>query len=258
MWRIPAVATLALWLISLLQPVLAQNGVFDIPLASGGSQRVLFAGPANPRATLVMLPGGSGVIGIEAGVNPTSNNFLVRTQALWVAQGFAVAILGAPDGRPLLGLRHTPYYAAAIDRAVDFARSRANAPVWLIGTSQGSTAAVNGAAHLGGKVAGLVLTSSVTQRSRSGETVFESEPGLIAAPVLVVANQGDACRATPPADAALIVGALSRAARTEVIVVTSSASQEGPCDALSPHGFLGIEAQVIQRISDWIRANPGR
>jgi pimeloyl-ACP methyl ester carboxylesterase len=198
------------------------------------------------------------VIGIEAGGTPTSSNFLVRTQALWVAQGFAVAIMGAPDGRPLLGLRHTPYYAAAIDRAADFARSRANGPVWLVGTSQGSTAAVNGGAHLGGKVAGVVLTSSVTQRSRSGETVFEAEPGLITAPVLVVANQGDACRATPPADAAQIVGALTRAVRKEVIVVSSTAAQEGPCDPLSPHGYLGIEAQVVQRISDWIRANPGR
>ena len=31
---------------------------------------------------------------------------------------------------------------------VDFARSRANVPVWLVGTSQGSTAAVNGGARI--------------------------------------------------------------------------------------------------------------
>jgi hypothetical protein len=47
---------------------------------------------------------------------------------------------------------------------VDFARRRANAPVWLVGTSQGSTAAANGPAHLGSKVAGMVLTPSVTRQ----------------------------------------------------------------------------------------------
>jgi hypothetical protein len=34
------------------------NIVVDVPLAAGGSERVLFAGPANPPAILVMLAGG--------------------------------------------------------------------------------------------------------------------------------------------------------------------------------------------------------
>jgi hypothetical protein len=30
-----------------------------------------------------------------------------------------------------------------------------------------------------------------------------------------------------------------------------------PCDGMSPHGYLGIEGMVVQRISDWIRAAGG-
>ena len=67
-----------------------------------------------------------------------------------------------------------------IGKIVAYVRTQTKAPIWLVGTSQGSTAAANGAAHLGGKIAGLVLTSSVTRPNRSGETVFDSEPGLIA------------------------------------------------------------------------------
>ena len=29
--------------------------------------------------------------------------------------------------------------------------------------------------------------------------------------------------------------------------------QSRPCDALSPHGFFGIEPMVVWRIADWIR-----
>ena len=139
---------------------------------------------------------------------------------------------------------------------VDFARSRSNVPVWLIGTSQGSTGAVNGGAHLGSKVAGVVLTSSVTQRNRADETVFDSEPGLISVPTLVVANTADTCRATPPGDAPRILAAVVRSPRKELMTFESREIQSDPCQAASPHGYLGIEAAVIQRIGDWIKSTP--
>ena len=196
--RLAAAGAFFFVLIGVALPLSAQNFATDIPLPSGGSERVLFAAPAAPHAILIMFPGATGIVEISASGTTTNRNFLVRTLPLWFAQGFAVEVLGSPNGASLLGQRHTPGYLVAIDRAVDFARSRANAPIWLVGTSQGSTAAANGAAHLGGKIAGLVLTSSVTRPNRSGETVFDSEPGLIAQPALIVANQGDTCRATPP------------------------------------------------------------
>jgi hypothetical protein len=30
-----------------------------------------------------------------------------------------------------------------------------------------------------------------------------------------------------------------------------------PCQAMSPHGYLGIEGTVVQRISEWIKAAGG-
>src|SRR5205823_3047576 len=100
-----------------------------------GAPRAPWAGTPRNAA----CPGGSGTVEINAGRTTTNRNFLVRTLPLWVAQGFAVEIVGSPNGAPLLGERHTAAYVAAIDRAVDFARSRGNAPIWLVGTSQGST-----------------------------------------------------------------------------------------------------------------------
>ena len=102
------------------------------------------------RALLVLLPGGDGVIGLDNGgaVHQLGSNFLVRTMGQWVGQGFDVILPDAPDRASLLGRRHLPAYAEAIGKAIDFGRARAALPVWLIGTSQGATAAVNGAAHL--------------------------------------------------------------------------------------------------------------
>jgi alpha-beta hydrolase superfamily lysophospholipase len=177
---------------------------------------------------------------------------------MWLPYGINAVILGSPDGRSLMGQRSQPAYAAALGTAVDFARLRGNAPVWLVGTSMGSIAAANGAARLGGKIAGVVLTSSVTQPSRAGETTFSAGASAIAVPALVVGNASDHCRSSPPGDAQNLVAAMARSPRKDVILVDSTAIQSDPCEALSPHGYLGIEASVIQRIAAWINASPGR
>jgi len=83
-----------------------------------------------------------------------------------------VVLPDAPKGTSLFGQRHLPDYADALSKAVDFGRSHANLPVWQIATSLGSIAVVNGAAHLGSKVSGVVLASPVTRRGRAGERPY--------------------------------------------------------------------------------------
>ena len=227
-------------------PAVAQSVVQDI----GGAQ-VLFSGPTNSRAIVLVFAGGDGIVEIASNgaIGHGRNNFLLRTQPLWQAQGLAFMTLASSSS--LLGRRHTPAYAEMIGRAIDFARTRANAPVWLVGTSMGSIAAANGAAHLPGKVAGVVLTSSVAG-GRAPETVFDSDLGAIAVPALVVSNRGDTCPSAGPGFAPQILAALTRSPRKEIIYVESHELRSDPCEAMSPHGYLGIESDVVQRISAWI------
>jgi pimeloyl-ACP methyl ester carboxylesterase len=228
--------------------------VTDLPLEDGGGQRVLYAAPENPRAVLIMLPGGDGMvqIGDDGSIRRMSDSFLLRTLPLWQAQGFAAVVLSPPNGMSLLGYRHTAAYAATIGQAVDFVRDHAQVPVWLVGASQGSAAAVGGAARLGGKVAGIVVASSITGRSSSGETLFDSEPERVAVPALIVANTSDACPASPPGDAPKIVAALAQAPRKEVVYLHNATTGGQPCEATSPHSFAGIEAETVERIAEWI------
>jgi hypothetical protein len=233
--------------VSSAQPMGRQRAVADIPLPGGGSERVLFIAPPRPRAILILLPGGDGILGIDtAGDIGQGGNFLVRTREFWVAQGFAALIMDAPEGRSLAGKRHLAAYADAVARAIAYARGRVAAPVWLVGTSQGSIAAANAAARLGPRF------------GRSGETVFDTDLGVIAVPALVVANRGDTCNVSPPGDAARIADALGRAPRKEVLVVDSTEIRSDPCQAMSPHGYLGIEPAAVQRIADWIEEPAAR
>jgi pimeloyl-ACP methyl ester carboxylesterase len=192
--------------------------MLNLPSLSCHSPTLAFSGCSMrrrqiPPAALIMLPGGNGMVefGPDAGLRRMGGSFLLRMLPLWRATGFATAVLTPPNGMSLLGYRHTPAYATAIGEAVDFAAGRANVPVWLVGTSQGTTAAVGGAARVGGKIAGIVLMSSVTGRSSAGETLFDSEPGRVAVPVLIIANSSDTCPASNPKDAPKIAEALTQA-----------------------------------------------
>ena len=111
----------------------------------------------------------------------------------------------------------------------------------------------------GMSVAGVVLSSSVAGANRvANETVFDSDLGAIAVPALVVANRDDTCPIAGPSFAPQILAALSRSPRKDLIYVESHTIQSDPCEALSPHGYLGIEGDVVQRIADWIRGAPVR
>ncbi|KIZ44747.1 hypothetical protein OO17_09365 [Rhodopseudomonas palustris] len=203
-----------------------------------------------------MLPGGAGDIGIRAsGEIAHGNNFLVRTRALWVAKGFAVVIPDALDHANLRGLRSTPRYAELVGAFVGFAHAQAPVPVFLIGTSQGAIAAMNGAAHLRhGEIAGVVLTESVSRRGGSHETVFDAHPDQVNVPALVVANRDDRCKVAPPQDAEKIAAAMIHAPRVKILKVTGGTEQSArDCGSLSPHGYFGIEQSVVDAIAAWMQ-----
>src|SRR5262249_52846087 len=157
---------------------------------------------------------------------------------MWLEQGYAVIIPDALDGQNMRGLRSSPAYAQVVAALVNFARTQDPGPVFLLGTSQGSIAAMNGAAHLPAPaLAGLVLTESVSRDSKSGETVFDASPGQVAVPTLIVANRDSACRVAPAEDASRIAAALTRAPEVKILYVEGGVSRSRPCGSLSPHGY---------------------
>jgi hypothetical protein len=230
----------------------------DLPFPDGDHQRVLFVAPPKPKAVIVMLPGGSGNVGLTRdGDIRHDNNFVVRTRGLWAARGYAVLIPDTIDRENLRGARSSPEYARVVDRLIGFAHDQAAAPVFLLGTSQGSIAAMNGAAHARpGTLAGLILTESVSVMGGSHETVFDAEPQHVRVPALVVANEDDQCDVAPPQMAPKIASAMSQAPDVKVVTVSGGAAKSSKdCGSLTPHGYYGIEDQVVSLISDWMQSH---
>lgn len=238
----------------------AHDVVVDLTPSGGQPQRALVSVPPGAHGMIVMLPGGSGEVGIgRDGSIAHGDNFTVRTRTLWAAKGYGVVIPDAIGGTNQHGLRSAPAYAQMIDRMVTLAHRQGVGPVFLLGTSQGSIAAMNGAAHAApGRIAGVVLTESVSVLGGSHETVFDADPSGVSVPALVVANRDDACKVAPPDNAPRIAAAMTHSPDVKVLTVSGGVTRsDNDCGSLTPHGYYGIEDKVVGAIVQWMDAHSG-
>lgn len=230
-----------LCLVWLTSAAFAQERI-DLPLHPGVTQPVYATLAARPAASLVLFPGGDGVY------MTAQKNFLLRIAPDLVRQGFSVFVADVPSDHAsgiTTSFRLGTGHADAIGAIVALAKSRAAAPVWLIGTSRGSVSAANGAFRLGHAINGLVLTSSVWASGMAGIPLDK-----LTVPVLIVHNRDDSCQESPFAGAENAMRLIT--APHELVAVAGGQSRGSACQAMSPHGYLGIEQQVIVPMAAFI------
>ena len=220
---------------------------------------VFFSATPQAQATVILLPGGAGGMG-RVGTDgwPDGANFLVRSAQLFAAQGVNVAVMARPSDMNDMDypFRVSAAHVDDIRKVVQQAKERWNVPVWLVGTSRGTvsgTAAVI-AMRDEGLIAGLVLTSSVTAGRVTGAVPGQALD-KINIPVLVVHHTQDACKICIPSQAKTIEPKLSGSPAHATLMLDGGENPSGdPCEALHYHGFIGMEAQAVQQIADWVKA----
>lgn len=210
------------------------------------------------KATIVLLTGGTGDIGLKDGI-PTSNNFLIRSRDLFMANRFNVAIMDLPSDKDsfAFSFRGTSKRAEDLRLITRFLRNDTGLPVWLVGTSRGTILAAAAAAAFGHEeLTGIVLTSSLTSNKKSGETVLSQDLGDIRIPVLILHHERDECKSCHPAEASLVFKGLKNAPIRKLIYVKRGQNPSGdPCQPAHWHGFIGMEKEAVDLICDWIK-NP--
>jgi len=228
------------------------------------SLRMLVDAPAGAKAVVMLFPGGSGKVRIrkDGTFGGTKGNFLTRSRAMFAENGLVTALIDAPsDRREGEGLafdyRMTAEHAGDIGHAIAGLRGAfPGLPVWVVGTSRGSTSAANAAANIkDGGPDGVVLTSSVGVSSRHGGNILDFELEGIKIPALVVHHVEDGCGVTPVSGARDIRARLTGSKAAELMEFTGGGSGGGKeCGAQSHHGFLEIERKVVDAIAAWIKS----
>lgn len=205
------------------------------------------------KGAVLLFPGGNGTNSFRKQGDKfrLGNNFLVRSAPLFIQEGFVAAIVDAPSDHSSGmgdGFRTGTEHLADIQAAVNHLAKEGTRRIFLIGTSRGTLSVASLSTKLKHpQVAGFVLTSSM-------DAVAGMPLDEVASPVLVVHHAQDACRSTTYSSAQAAYGRLAKSARKHFITVSGGDTPiSQPCQALSAHGFLGKEREVVRAIAQWIK-----
>ena len=217
--RLRAVAGLFVLAVLIASSARAESAV-DV-----GGARALLELPAAPKGSLILVPGGDGVLDIKADGSfaKLAGNQLVRTRAAYARHGLATL---------------------TVDRGVDLGAAiehmRAIAsPVVVVATSRGS---LRIPAALAKKPDGIVLTSAFLDAVSSKIGNSSRLP-----PTLVVHHRGDGCHHTPPSGVAPFKAWGGE--RVSVQWMEGGRDEGDPCQARGHHGFAGIDGDVVAKVS---------
>jgi pimeloyl-ACP methyl ester carboxylesterase len=222
--------------------------------------------PDNPKAVAILFAGGSGTIRIQPdGKIRRAGNFLVASRKKFAKNGIFAVVIDAPSDQTGGGsvmdddFRESDDHARDISMIVAALRKTYNLPVWLVGTSRGSTSVANAGIRLQaegpGRPDGIVLTSAISEQGRRGGNLLDLKLSAIHVPTLVVHHVKDGCLVTPFYGVSRIKDGLTGARPVKLIAIKGGKTKGDPCGPKSHHGFLGQRGKVVKKIAKWIKAH---
>ena len=130
-------------------------------------------------------------------------------------------------------------------------------PVVLIATSRGAVSAGAALAQASGAARpdALVLTAamlvSIGDRQPHFQMAIGNDPARARLPLLVVGHKKDRCKYT-------LASTIDRftawhGGKVDVVVLDGPVGTGDPCDAHSAHGFAGINDQLVDTVTNWIK-----
>lgn len=246
----------------------AREYVVDVPTRPGAAVRALVVRPDIPSGSVILLAGGHGNLdlGRDGRIGWGARNQVVRTRHEYAARGL-VAIVPDVATDFKAGSGTAAEYRWSESHARDLAVLTAYAaelakPVYVVGTSRAalSVAALASRAELQPQPDAVVITSGMLMDTGGAQPSVQRNVANLErmrGPMLLVFHKDDRCPFTPPASAEAF-RALARGARTFDIKLLSggAAAQSDPCEALSAHGFIGLDREVVDTVVTWLERQP--
>jgi len=221
-----------------------------------------------PKAVVVLFSGGAGGTGIisdgSGGVAQVGSNFLVRSAQLFAEDGFLTITIDRPSTTVGFSNAQFDQYRVSPSHAQDIATVLAavnrkygtqRLNIFLAGTSRGAIS-ITAQNMLG---IGSMFSSPVTSPGGNPQNLWVGatsthprlKPDFVSVPVHVLAHGQDGCSvSTPPNSAILHTDFLAAGVPSALSDVNGGFELDpDPCNALTFHGYLGIEQNAVKTIT---------
>jgi hypothetical protein len=249
----------SLWLVA---PILAAGyeAIEIVPTRPDVTVRLLvIKANSKPSTALLLFPGADGAkhFGEKDGRFWVSKNFLMRSAGDLAAAGYIVVAVDVPSDQSY-GMsdqfRTSPQHAKDIRKIIAYLKEKHRVTsLYLVGTSRGTISAAYLASVIDDPaIVGEILTAVYPPADLSGIDFSEVDD-----PILIIHHVYDQCRATPYHGAMDLKNQLTESPKVDLVSVTGGVPPaSGPCEALSSHGFYGVEQPVVRVMTDWLAGKP--
>lgn len=225
-------------------------------------QRAILSKPAVPTDTaLLFFRGYPGIARIQSVADKQRNllPFMRMNQQLVLDEGIALVIVdcptdqwGAPGRDPTAcfdGYRSSKEHADDVRSVIaKLKEEHGLTKLYVFGHSLGTVSSRWLAKNLGNEITGSIHSASINPNRPkvNGHSLAGFDYKAIAAPVLHVHNEYDACWATP-------YSAVKAYAGENLVTVRGGTPEGDPCGGTHLHSYLGREEVVVRAIITWIK-----
>ena len=225
-------------------------------------QRAILTKPAKLTETAVLFfRGNPGIARIQSVADKQRNllPFMRMNQQIFQEEGIALVIMDCPTDQwgapgPLPTSCHDSYRSSkehADDVRSVIARLRDQhgfSKIYVMGHSLGTISSRWLAKNLGNEITGSIHSSAINVATPKGYgNSFSGFPyDTIAAPILHVHNENDACRVTP-------YSIVKEYAGENLVTVRGGVPEGDPCGGTHLHSYQGREELVVRSIISWIK-----
>ena len=226
-------------------------------------QRAILAKPARPADTaLLYFPGYPGIARIQSVAEKQRNlqPFMRMNQQIFAEEGIALVVMDCPtdqwgaSGGPRLtgcldGYRSSKEHADDVRSVIAKLRDEYGfSKIFVMGHSMGTISSRWLAKNLGNEINGSIHSSSMNGTNLFGyaNSLSGFSYNTIAAPMLHVHNENDACPHTPYS---IVKGYASE----NLVTVRGGVREGDPCGGGHLHSHQGREELVVRSIISWIK-----
>jgi len=225
-------------------------------------QRAILAKPAKPTDTaLLYFRGYPGIARIQSVADKQRNlqPFMRMNQQIFADEGIALVVMdcptdqwGASGPRPtgcLDGYRLSKEHADDVRSVIARLRDEYGfSKIFVMGHSFGTISSRWLAKNLGNEISGSIHSASMNGTNRMGyaNSLSGFSYDTIAAPILHVHNENDACPNTP-------YSIVKEYAGDNLVTVHGGVPGGDPCGGTHLHSYQGREELVVRSIISWIK-----
>lgn len=223
--------------------------VFDVPHQSDLPTRTLLVPAANPKALVLLFPGGGGMLRLKDDGSTKSRHTFVRSVNLWAQYQIDAVLVDTPYdlGDLKRGDRRTQQdHLDRVGEVIRYYKRKTDLPIWIFGHSMGTSTATNYANQISPQskqLSGIIIAGTIKSVSLDDSVVL---------PALAIHHVQDSCLGSLPDNSARIINGRPKSTVSRLELIDGGISEGNVCDSFAYHGFNQTEDEFVKRAAQFI------